>query len=207
MIVLNNPWLIDTLENTDYYRLKVKGVFNEDPQQLIALRKGQYLSIPDSLQADTLSKKLAATLIDINIPEFSLRIIENGKVLFTFPVRVGRTDKKYLAMAGREVDLRTKTGKGKIIRINRKPDFINPSNNKRYYTTKRDDGKITKLPGIPWIEPELDGNRFGQLIHPTTNPEGEAPALGCNNTSPGAHLVLFRLENCSRPVRFLPMPQ
>lgn len=30
-LVLNNPWLIDSLENTDYYRLKGKGMFVEDP--------------------------------------------------------------------------------------------------------------------------------------------------------------------------------
>lgn len=181
LIALANPWLIDTLAHTDYYYLMSKGIFNEDSQKLPALRKGEKLLIPDSLQADSLKKMLESIVIDINIPEFKLRIIENSRVLYTFPVRVGRVQQKYLAMAGRKVDLRTKTGTGKVIRVNRSPTFINPGNNKKYYTTKRDDGKMTKLPRTPWIEPELDGHRYGQLIHPTTNPEtlGKAYSNGC----------------------------
>jgi L,D-transpeptidase ErfK/SrfK len=181
LIAHANPWLIDSLVHTDYYYLKEKGIFNEDPKALPALRKGDQLLIPDSLMADSLRKNLDHTLIDVNIPEFTLRIIENDKVLYAFPVRVGRVAKKYLAMAGRKIDLRTKTGTGQIIRVNRNPVFINPSNNKRYYKTRRDDGNLTKLPRTPWIEPELDGQRYGQLIHPTTNPEtlGKAYSNGC----------------------------
>jgi len=29
----------------------------------------------------------------------------------------------------------------------------------------------TLMPQIPWTEVELDGMRYGQMIHPTTNPE------------------------------------
>lgn len=180
-LVQNNPWLIDSLENTDYYRLKTNGIFGENPQSILALRKGEKLMIPDSNKADEIRRKLAITVLDVNIPEFKLRIIENGQTIYTFPVRVGRNEKKYLAMAAREVDLRTKTGNGEIVRINRQPAFINPADNKRYFTTTRDDGKITGLPVIPWLEPELDGYRFGQLIHPTTNPVtlGKAYSNGC----------------------------
>ncbi len=181
LIAHANPWLIDSLVHTDYYYLKEKGIFNEDPQALPALRKGDQLLIPDSLMADSLWKNLDHTRIDVNIPEFTLRIIENDKVLYTFPVRVGRVEQKYLAMAGRKVDLRTKTGTGQIVRVNRNPVFINPGNNKQYYKTRRDDGNLTKLPRTPWIEPELDGQRYGQLIHPTTNPEtlGKPYSNGC----------------------------
>ena len=181
LIVRSNPWLIDSLENTDYYRLQTRNIFNEDQQSLVILHQGNQLLIPDSLAVDTLLQRFAATEIDINIPEFRLRIKENDSTLYHFPVRVGRVAKKYLAMAGREVDLKTRTGKGIITRINKNPSFINPSDNKRYYQTKRDDGKLTKLPRIPWLEPEIDGHRYGQLIHPTTNPKtlGKAYSNGC----------------------------
>jgi hypothetical protein len=187
IIVRANPWLIDTLQYTDYYYLMERGVFTEDPQSLLALQDGQELLIPDSLMAESIREKLAATVIDINIPEFKLRIIEGDQELHTFPVRVGRVQKKYLAMAGKEVDLRTRTGIGSIIRINRSPLFINPSNNKRYHSTRRDDGKVTKLPRAPWIEPELDGQRYGQLIHPTTNPATleKAYSNGCIGVGEG----------------------
>ncbi len=181
LVVRANPWIIDTLENTDYYRLMDRGIFHADPQSLIALRKGQLLVIPNKQQVDSLTEKMAATLIDVNIPEYKLRIYEGDRLSYTFPVRVGRNAKKFLAMAGRTVDLRTKTGTGKIVRIERDPVFINPTNNKRYSVTRRDDQKVTKLPRIPWLEPELNGIRYGHLIHPTTNPVtlGQAYSNGC----------------------------
>ncbi len=84
-------------------------------------------------------------------------------------------------MAGRVVDLRTQVGVGKIVRINRAPVFINPRDNKKYTSTRRDDNIRTKLPNIPWLEPEINGIRYGQLIHPTTNLEtlGKAYSNGC----------------------------
>lgn len=121
------------------------------------------------------------THLEINIPEFKLQIIQDGRELYNFLVRVGRNDKVYMAMAKREVDMRTMPGKGEIIRVNKNPAFINPQNNLRYYTTKRDDGKRTSLPAIPWLEPAIEGRRIGQLIHPTTNLEtlGKAISNGC----------------------------
>ena len=54
-------------------------------------------------------------------------------------------------------------------------------NGKRYEQTKRDDGRYTKMPLIPYIEPEINGHRYGELIHPTTNPItlGKAYSNGC----------------------------
>lgn len=187
VIVQANPWLIDTLAHTDYYYQMARDVFCEDPQAMTALGKGQHLIIPDSVQADSISKKMMNTLLDVNIPEYKLRIIEDGQVRYNFPVRVGRNHQKYLAMAGKKVDLRTRTGEGSIIRINRFPVFINPSDNRVYRSTRRDDGMVTKLPGVPWIEPVLDGQRYGQLIHPTTNPAtlGKAYSNGCIGVGEG----------------------
>jgi L,D-transpeptidase ErfK/SrfK len=181
VLVKANLWILDTLAHTDYYYLKEKEIFNEDSQSLIVLQKGQILFFPDSLQTHEIKERMANTYIDVNIPEFKLRIIENGKELFKFPVRVGQNKKTYLAMANGEVDLRTKSGIGTIVRVNKSPAFINPKNNHKYYTTKRDDNKVTKLPAIPWVEPEINGQRFGQLIHPTTNMAtlGKAFSNGC----------------------------
>lgn len=181
ILVHNNPWIIDTLAHTDYYYLMEKGIFNEDSQALIALNEGQTLAVPDSLQTEKIKDRLANTYMDVNIPEFRLRIIENGKVIYKFPIRVGQNGKRYLAMANREVDMRTKPGVGTIIRVNKYPVFINPKDNHKYYSTRRDDGKVTKLPAIPWLEPAINGYSLGQLIHPTTNLETleKAYSNGC----------------------------
>jgi L,D-transpeptidase ErfK/SrfK len=181
ILVHNNAWILDTLTKTDYYYLKEKGIFNEDSQSLLALRKGQILIIPDSLQTEDIKSRLENTYIDLNIPEFKLRIIQNGQALYKFPVRVGQNSTRFLAMANREVDLRTKPGIGTIIRVNKQPAFINPKDNHRYHSTRRDDGMVTKLPAIPWIEPSINGFSLGQLIHPTTNLETleKAYSNGC----------------------------
>jgi L,D-transpeptidase ErfK/SrfK len=74
-----------------------------------------------------------------------------------------------MAMAKRTVDMRTKPGIGETIRVNKNPTFMNPKDNHKYKLTKRDDGKVTQLPAIPWLEPAINGISHGQLIHPTTN--------------------------------------
>lgn len=181
LLVRANDWIIDTLENTDYYRRMKKGQFVYDQRELIILKKGSVLQIPDvELAANILGKRAMVTL-DLNIPEYKLRIIEADKINYTFPVRVGKNEVKYLKMANREVNLRTTPGIGEIVRIQRFPAFINPVNGHRYEQTKRDDGRFTKMPLIPYIEPEIDGHRYGQLIHPTTNPItlGKASSNGC----------------------------
>lgn len=181
LIVRANPWIIDTLAETDYYRQMAKGVFVYDQKKQLALRTGDTLGIPDSLHTQRLLEKMAATTLEVNIPEFTLRILEGTDTLYRFPVRVGQHKSKYLAMAGREIDLRTDVGEGKIVRLNRNPSWINPTDNKPYYETNRDDHRRTTCPRIPWIEPEINGQRLGDLIHPTTNPKtlGKAYSNGC----------------------------
>jgi hypothetical protein len=169
IIVHHNKWILDTLAHTDYYYLMDKGIFNEDSQSLLALKEDQVLVIPDSIQTLQLKAQLRNTSLELNIPEFRLRIIQDGKELYKFPVRVGKAGKRYMAMAKGEVDMRTKPGIGEIIRVNKNPIFANPQNNHKYERTNRDDGKNTALPAIPWLEPSINGISVGQLIHPTTN--------------------------------------
>lgn len=181
IIVHNNKWIIDTLAHTDYYYLMDKGIFNEDSQALLALEKEQVLVIPDSIETEQLKMRISNTSLDLNIPEFRLRIIQDDKEIYKFPVRVGKVGRKYMAMARSEVQMRTQTGTGEIIRVNKKPTFANPINNLKYTTTSRDDKKRTQLPAIPWLEPSIDGRSVGQLIHPTTNLETleKASSNGC----------------------------
>jgi hypothetical protein len=181
ILVHANSWIIDSLRNTDYYYLKEKGIKSLDPKLERIAEKGRKLLIPDSLKAAKISFDLDHTYLDLNVPEFILRVYQHNKIIRSFPVRVGKNERRFLAMAGREVDLRTRPGIGTIIRVNRQAAFINPRDNKRYQTTKRDDGVVTQLPNIPWIEPEINGVRHGHLIHPTTNIEtlGKPSSNGC----------------------------
>lgn len=181
LIVWANPWIIDTLANTDYYRLQEKGVFSYDQKEIIVLKKGTKLIIPDSMMADSITKLLNSITIDVNVPEYKLRILSNEKVLHTFLVRVGKHTSKYLAMAKRTVELETHLGVGKIAQVNKNADYKNPVNNKEYFQTHRDDGKVTLLPRLPWLVPEINNTIYGQLIHPTTNPAtlGGMHSNGC----------------------------
>jgi len=180
-LVRANPWIIDTLSNTDYYRMKKRDSFVYDQQRLIALPKGAILQIPDAAKTEELSRKFSQTRIDINIPEYRLRIFEDKLLLYNFPIRVGINEEKYLQTSGRVEDLKTKTGKGFIVGFDRYPKYINPADGQQYYLTQRDDDKLTKLPQIPFIETQINGFRHGQLIHPTTNPKtlGKAYSNGC----------------------------
>jgi L,D-transpeptidase ErfK/SrfK len=204
VLVHANPWLIDTLAHTDYYYQMASGHFVEDPQAMLALQQGQQLLIPDSSQAAELRQWLQQMKLELNIPAFRLRLLNGDSVLDEFRVRVGQNRQRYLAMAGREVDLRTQPGEGYIVRINRNPIFINPKDNHRYETTLRDDGRRTKLPRVPWIEPELDGQRYGQLIHPTTNPAtlGKAYSNGCIGVSEGDMWRIYYHAPVGTPVHF-----
>ena len=188
LLVRANPWLIDSLVASDYYTQMERGNFVYDQLAYIILHKGDSLLVPDTLEAKQIRSRQKTTVIDLNIPAYKLSIMENDTLRYTFPVRVGRNERKYLKMAGREVSLKTTPGVGEIIRVEENPSFINPSDGKYYKVTRRDDGKVTKMPRIPWIEPELNGHRYGHLIHPTTNPKtlGKAYSNGCVGVAEGA---------------------
>lgn len=193
LLVRANPWVIDSLANTDYYRMMARDSFVYDQRKLFVLRLSDSIMIPDSVTASTILNSFKKTHLDINIPEFKLRIYQDSSLLFTFPVRVGKNTQKYLAMIDKTTDLRTKSGRGKIVRHEKDPDFYNPVNHKRFYTTKRDDNKTTLMPQIPWIETEINGIRNGQMIHPTTNPEtlGKASSNGCIGTRESDAWIIY----------------
>ncbi|MEQ9581693.1 MAG: L,D-transpeptidase, partial [Arenibacter sp.] len=123
VLVRANPWIMDTLANTDYYRQMAKDSFVYDQRKMIVLRANDSLLIPDTEVGQQLIKEMESTLIDINIPEYRLRIYQDSLLLYTFPIRVGQDRKRYLAMGDRVTDLRTKTGNGKIVRLERNPCF------------------------------------------------------------------------------------
>jgi L,D-transpeptidase ErfK/SrfK len=185
LIVRTNPWLIDSLQSTDYYRQKEKGVFIYNQKELIILKQGDSLGIPTDTIARQILAKQAKTMLDVNIPEFKLRIVEGTDTVGTFPVRVGQNRiTKWAIFDKKNARLRTKTGNGKIIKTYFKSTFLDPANGKTSEKTKRDDGDSTFLPLMPWLEPEINGESFGQLIHPTSNQNslGKAYSNGCIGT-------------------------
>ena len=193
LLVRNNPWIIDTLANTDYYRMMARDSFVYDQRQMIVLPKGSQLNIPDSLSACRLLDNFFNTEIDVNIPEYKLRIFQDSILLYNFPVRVGQYRERYLKFGDRVTDLRTKTGIGSIVKHVKHPDFYNPVDGKRFYVTRRDDGKTTMMPQIPWIETEINNVRNGQMIHPTTNPEtlGKPYSNGCIGTREADAWIIY----------------
>ena len=192
-IIRSNPSIITTLANTDYYRMIARDSFVYDQKQMLVLRKGDSIRIPSYSSAVWMLQRFNDTNIDVNIPEFRLRIYMGSVLLYSFPIRVGQHAKKYLAMGGRVTDLRTKTGKGMIFRHVRNPDFYNPTTGKQFYVTRRDDNKVTLMPQIPWIETEINGLRNGQMIHPTTNPNTleKAYSNGCVGTREGDAWIIY----------------
>lgn len=193
ILVRHNPWVIDTLANTDYYRMIERDSFVYNQKELIALKKGAVLKIPDSLTASKISKEISQTKIEVNIPEYRLRIIRDTVILYSFPIRVGQDRTRYLVMGNRDTNLKTKVGTGTIIKHEKNPDFFNPVDGKQFYLTKRDDKKTTLMPQIPWIETEINGIRNGQMIHPTTNPKslGKAYSNGCIGTKEADAWIIY----------------
>jgi len=181
LLLRANPWILDTLVNTDYYIQMSRGNFVYNQQKMLVLKPGDTLLIPGPQTAAALIEKMANTRLEINIPAFEMRIWEHDSLLYTIPVRVGKSKKKYLEAAGHTVDLRTRTGTGEIIRVNRYPIFIDPVTGKKFKFTKRDDRQTTLMPQIPWLEPAINGQRYGQMIHPTSNPRslGKPASNGC----------------------------
>lgn len=176
-----NSWIIDSLRAQDYYIAKSRGVVIEDQKQLVVLHRGDSLYVPKQAEIDSIHAMLQSITIDVNIPEYTLRIWQQDKLIHACPVRVGKNEHKFLQLAGHEVDLRTPVGEGEIIRIERNPLYMNPVDGHRYKATRRDDGNYTQLPRIPFLEPIIAGRRSGALIHPTTNRStlGKAISNGC----------------------------
>jgi L,D-transpeptidase ErfK/SrfK len=203
LLVRVNSWIIDTLANTDFYHMIERDSFVYDQKELIILKAGDSIELPGAEKANSLMRSFERTWIDINIPEYRLRIFQDSVELYSFPVRVGQNRKKYLAMGGRITDLRTKTGLGRIIRHERDPDYYNPTNGRRFYVTRRDNDSVTLMPQIPWIETEINGVRNGQMIHPTTNPEtlGKAYSNGCIGTKEGDGWIIYYYAPLDTPIR------
>jgi len=201
-IVHSNPWLLDSLIATDYYSKKEEGIIVKDILSWVIIHEGDSLIIPDSLNSNIIQKKIASIKLDINIPEYRLRIIIGDTALFSIPIRVGRPVWKYLAMVDKKVNLMTKTGKGKIVKIDKNPTYINPADNRIYKMTRRDDGIITQLPRIPWMEPELGEIRHGQWIHPTTNKNTleKAYSNGCIGVSEGDMWRIYYHSKIGTPI-------
>ncbi|MGB3777729.1 MAG: L,D-transpeptidase [Tunicatimonas sp.] len=204
LLVRANPWIIDTLVNTDYYHRRDRGRFVHNQPALPVLRPGDTIRIPTKAEAYAIQRQLNRTVLDVNIPEFVLRIWIGDSVRHAFPVRVGQNKQRYLETAGRIVDLRTPVGDGKIVRIERDPYFVDPVSGERFFTTKRDDGIRTQMPQIPWLEPEINGLRYGTMIHPTTNPStlGKAYSNGCVGTPEGAAWMIYYHAPVGTKVRF-----
>lgn len=193
ILIQANDWIVYELECTDYYRRKGLGEIVYDQGNLVILEKGEILLIPNERWARELMEEQRNVVLEVNIPEYKLRIIEAGSVEHEFTVRVGRNSSNFLATANRLEDLRTKTGAGKIVDIENDPDYINPVNAKIYTSTLRDDEIRTALPRIPFLHPEINGLEYGQLIHTTTNNKtlGRAYSNGCIGLSEGDMWVLY----------------
>ncbi|MGB5500143.1 MAG: L,D-transpeptidase, partial [Maribacter sp.] len=77
LLVRANPWIIDTLANTDYYRMTARDYFVYDQRKLFVLRASDSIMIPDSLSAAYIMDAFKKTSLDVNIPEFKLRIYQD----------------------------------------------------------------------------------------------------------------------------------
>jgi L,D-transpeptidase ErfK/SrfK len=206
-LVHANSWILDSLRASDYYIQKKRGKFIEDQGEMIILHEGNELIVPDSAAIALTNLKLKSTVVDLNIPEYTLRVIQLNDTVLTCKVRVGRNAEKFLPVVGKVVNLRTPIGNGEIVKIQKMPVYRNPETGERYERTKRDDGNVTKMPIIPSLEPSIDKVRHGKMIHATTNPNtlGKAVSHGCIGTteadawtiyynSPIGSKVIFRYD-------------
>lgn len=204
LLIRANPRIIDTLAGFDYYQRISQGRFIYDQREMTVLKQGDTLWLPDQQSATSIAERLKHTVLDVNIPEYKLRIMEYDTVKYTFLVRVGRNERKYLKTAGRVANLHTPIGTGEIVRIKRNPWFVNPVTGIPYSLTKRDDGRYTRMPQIPWLEPMINGLRQGALIHPTSNANtlGKAYSNGCIGTGEGDAWIIYYHAPVGTQVRF-----
>ncbi len=187
LLLQANPHFIDSLAHTDYYWQQAHGNFVYDQQAMPIFRPGDKLMIPDTALARELQAEIDQYRIDVNVPEFVLRIYEGETLRHQFPVRVGKNQKGYIGVVGHITNWQTRTGTGFIANRYRMPVFENLQTGKEYVYTRRDDQKLTLMPKIPTLEPEIDGVCYGQLIHATTNPAtlGRPASHGCIGTREG----------------------
>jgi len=54
-----------------------------------------FVIIPDSVKADSILKSFHNFHLDVNLPEFKLRIMNDSVTLFTIPIRIGQNKSKY----------------------------------------------------------------------------------------------------------------
>lgn len=204
LLVHANPWILDTLRSHDYYNLAARGKTVTDPLSLVVFHRGDSLAVPDSLHRQRIRNLLRDVVVDVNIPAFQLLLLARGDTLLKAPVRVGRNEQAFLAVIDKSKSLRTPIGDGHIVRIARSPWYVNPRTGKRYKGTTRDDGVWTRMPEIPWLEPEIDGRRQGSLIHPTTNREtlGKAYSNGCVGTREDDAWTIYYHAPIGTRVRF-----
>jgi len=185
ILVNANPWIIDSLRSLDYYHQKAKGLFVYDQSKQIIFHKGDSLLIPDEIVTATILNSLYITQMDVNLPEYKLRIIQGRDTVFTCNIRIGQNKNMYLEFYQKEFDLRTPTGEGEIVEVRKNPKYFDLQTGEEYIETIRDDGRRTKMPIIPSLTPILNGKLSGTLIHATTNPKslGKAYSHGCIGTS------------------------
>ncbi|MCB0853665.1 MAG: L,D-transpeptidase [Bacteroidetes bacterium] len=184
ILIHANSWLIDTFAHSDYYYQQARGVMIENQREYTVIKPGDTLRIPSVKEARMIEEKLDQVRIDVNLPEYKLRLWSGDSLICVIPIRIGQNGRKYLATEGREFNLRTIIGKGTIVNILEDPRYVSFSTGKEYIYTRRDDGKTTRMPQIPSFEPEINGVCHGQLIHATTNPNtlGKAYSHGCMGT-------------------------
>ena len=185
VLVAANPWILDSLRQTDYRDAAAKGRMIDDLNKELIIPAGAPIRIPDSLEAIQIADSLRSTRLVLNIPEFKLRLIRAADTILTASVRVGRNEQIFLEAVGHEVDLRTPVGEGHIYRVWRTPKSVNLHTGEVYEVTRRDDNRVTKMPPVPSLEPEINGYRTGKMIHATTNPVtlGKAYSHGCVGVS------------------------
>jgi hypothetical protein len=143
--------------------------------------------VPDSVLATELQKEIDSFRIEVNVPEFVLRLYVGDPTQGSVSRQSGQKPERLLATVGHETDWRTRIGTGHITNRYRYPVFRNLQTGKEYQYTRRDDGKTTLMVKIPTLEPEINGVCHGQLIHATTNPItlGKAASHGCIGTREG----------------------
>jgi hypothetical protein len=203
LLVQHNAWLIEAFQNTDYYRIKKEGISVYNQGNLVILHSNDTLFMPNLEEANIYLEKRKNTLIDINLPEFRLRILQNGEILHSFPIRVGQNGTRFMASVGKEVDMRTHIGKGEIAILHRNIVHVDPVSADTMMHTKRDDGVTTLMPIIPWIEPRINKQLYGQWIHPTTNPRtlGKAYSNGCMGMKEADAWVVYFNAPVGTPIR------